>query len=170
MLTLTVAGKSSRPALGIQKEVRPVEEQEIGTRPRVRVVERVGLIVERDRRPRPRPSDGRARCRIELVPDERVAGLARAAKFETLRAKFAISYAPGVHAGSDRMTGCISADGERHRRRHDPLLGVRARERHLVADVGDWCGSRVVCARHGTAARQPAQTARDRRIGFMSLR
>ena len=39
-------GKVERAPFGIQKEVRPVEEQEILARPALRVVERVGLVLK----------------------------------------------------------------------------------------------------------------------------
>ena len=71
--TATVAANVERLSLGIEKEIRPVEQQEFGTRPGHRVVERVRAIAERDahrlRAGRPDPP----RVVVELVPGQRLA-------------------------------------------------------------------------------------------------
>src|SRR5207253_8912249 len=140
------SGKIESSSLGIQEEVRAVEEEKVGTRPGVGVVEAVRQVVEPNRDLPNSAWSNAPGLRIDLVPNERGAALLSREIGDVAR-KIRDLVGPGCPFRQRKKNRICSPDRESHRRHHLTPLGIRARERHLITDVRQWRGSRYALCR-----------------------
>ena len=151
------------PPFRIWKEVGPIEQDKIRTRPRVGIVETVGQIIESHRDLPDAAWANTPRIGIDLVPAQISAGFL-GGKIGDVARKVVDLVGARRPLGNRKQDGLGAANRERHRRRDLALLGVGASERHIVADVRDRRGSSDAlssCVVHRTNGKYRDQQQND---------